>query len=44
MAKGQQRGNREPKKPKAKKPPAGAVAAVPPARAFLAPGGTPKKK
>ncbi len=44
MAKGQKRSNRELKKPKAKKPVAGAVAAVLPARAFLTPGGVPKKK
>ncbi len=44
MAKGQKRSNRELKKPKAKKPVAGAVAAVLPARGFLTPGSIPKKK
>jgi hypothetical protein len=44
MAKGQQRGNRELKKPKAKKPAAGPATAVLPARGFLTPGSVPKKK
>jgi hypothetical protein len=44
MAKGQKRSNRELKKPKAKKPVAGTVPAVLPARGFLTPGSVPKKK
>ncbi len=47
MAKGQQRGNREQKKPKAKKPASGpAVASLQPTKGFLAggPPPTPKKK
>jgi hypothetical protein len=45
MAKGQKRSNRELKKPKAKKPVAGAAAtAALPARGFLTPGSVPKKK
>jgi hypothetical protein len=44
MAKGQKRSNRELKKPKAKKPAAGTVPPVAPAREFLAQNGATKKK
>jgi hypothetical protein len=44
MAKGQKRSNRELKKPKAKKPVAGAAPAALPARGFVNPSGGPKKK
>ena len=44
MAKGQKRSNRELKKPKAKKPVAGAVPASLPARSILTPTSSPKKK
>lgn len=44
MAKGQQRGNRETKKPKASKPAVAATASASPAKGFLAPIAIPKKK